>query len=366
MPRSEINRSGEMEVFARVVALGGFSPAARALRMTPSAVSKLVARLEARLGVRLIVRSTRKFMLTEEGTTFHMHALRVLADLDEAERAVAACQIPRGRLRVNTNVPFGRHHLLPLVPRFTRAHPGVELDITLSDAVIDLMDERADVAIRVGPMRPSQLMARKLGESRMAIVAAPAYLGRRPAPAHPDDLSGHDLATFNFIRHSDSWPFLIDGRRHELPAHGRATVGDGESARELALAGQGLTRLALFHIGPDIAAGRLVPVLEAFNPGDVEEIHAVYVGHGGKLPARVRVKVYRHELEHMPVVLNAALERRMAFVRGKRDRRDGTAGVMDRHGETTADPEVRRLIEQRALQFRQTFGGIFPPPLERL
>lgn len=288
MPRSEINRSGEMEVFARVVELGGFSPAARALRMTPSAVSKLVARLEARLGVRLIVRSTRKFMLTEEGTTFHTHALRVLADLDEAERAVAACQIPRGRLRVNTSVPFGRHHLLPLVPRFSLAHPGVELDITLSDAVIDLMDERADVAIRVGPMRPSQLMARKLGESRMAIVAAPAYLDRRPAPAHPDGLAGHDLVTFNFIRHSDSWPFLIDGRRHELPAHGRSMVGDGESARELALAGQGLARLALFHVGPDIAAGRLVPVLEPFNPGDVEEIHAVYVGHGGKLPARVR------------------------------------------------------------------------------
>jgi DNA-binding transcriptional LysR family regulator len=122
----------------------------------------------------------------------------------------------------------------------------------------------------------------------MAIVAAPTYLERRPAPEHPDDLAGHDLVTFNFIRHSDSWPFLIDGQRHELPAHGRATVGDGESARELALAGQGLARLALFHIGPDIAAGRLVPVLEPFNPGDVEEIHAVYVGHGGKLPARVR------------------------------------------------------------------------------
>lgn len=288
MPRPEVNRSGEMEVFARVVELGGFSPAARALRMTPSAVSKLVARLEARLGVRLIVRSTRKFMLTEEGTTFHERALRVLADLDEAERAVAACQIPRGRLRVNTNVPFGRHFLLPLVPRFADQHPGVQLDITLSDAVIDLMDERADVAIRVGPLRSSQLVARKLGESRMAVVAAPGYLARRPAPDHPDSLAGHDLITFNFARHSDSWPFTVGGRRSEYPAHGRTTVGDGESARELALAGQGLTRLSLFHIAHDIAAGRLVPVLEAFNPGDVEEIHVVYVGHGGRLPARVR------------------------------------------------------------------------------
>lgn len=288
MPRSEINRSGEMEVFARVVELNGFSPAARALRMTPSAVSKLVARLEARLGVRLIVRSTRKFMLTEEGTTFHDRTLRVLADLDEAERAVAACQIPRGRLRVNTNVPFGRHFLLPLVPRFAAGHPGVQLDITLADAVVDLVDERADVAIRVGPLRSSQLVARKLGESRMAVVAAPSYLAARAAPAHPDELAKHDLVTFNFTRHSDSWPFAIDGKRGDFPARGRTTVGDGESARELALAGQGLTRLSLFHIADDIAAGRLVPVLEEFNPGDVEEIHVVYVGHGGRLPARVR------------------------------------------------------------------------------
>lgn len=288
MPRTEINRSGEMEVFTRVVELGGFSPAARALRMTPSAVSKLVARLEARLGVRLIVRSTRKFMLTEEGTTFHERALRVLADLDEAERAVSACQVPRGRLRVNTNVPFGRHFLLRLVPRFSELHPGVQLDITLSDAVVDLVDERADVAIRVGPLRSSQLVARKLGESRMAVVASPAYLAAHPAPAHPDDLVQHDLVTFNFARHSDSWPFLIDGKRSEFAARGRTTVGDGESARELALAGQGLTRLSVFHIADDIAAGRLVPVLEAFNPGDVEEIHVVYVGHGGRLPARVR------------------------------------------------------------------------------
>ncbi len=288
MPRPDINRSGEMEVFARVVELGGFSPAARSLRMTPSAVSKLIARLEARLGVRLIIRSTRKLQLTEEGATFHAGALRVLADLDEAERSVAACQIPRGRLRVNSNVPFGRHYLLPLAPRFMAAHPGVQLDITITDQVIDLMDERADVAIRVGPMRPSQLVARKLGAAAMAIVASPDYLIRHPAPRSIADLVRHDLITFNFARHCDEWPFRLDGKRLSVPAHGRVTVGDGESARQLALNGQGLARLSLFHIGHDIAAGRLVPVLEDFNPGDVEEINAVYVGHGGRLPARVR------------------------------------------------------------------------------
>ncbi|HEV7257497.1 MAG TPA: LysR family transcriptional regulator [Bosea sp. (in: a-proteobacteria)] len=288
MPRPEINRSGEMEVFVRVVELGGFSSAARDLRMTPSAISKLVARLESRLGVRLMVRSTRKLQLTEEGATFHQHALRVLNDLDEAERSVAVCQTPRGRLRVNSNVPFGRLYLLPLAPRFMAGHPQVQLDITITDEVIDLMDERAEIAIRVGPMRPSQLIARKLGEAGMAIVAAPEYLARKPALEHWNDLARHDLITFNFARHCDEWPFRADGRRFSVPAHGRVAVGDGESARQLALAGQGLARLSLFHVGHDIAAGRLVPVLQDFNPGDVEEVHAVYVGHGGKLPARVR------------------------------------------------------------------------------
>ncbi|HWK46596.1 MAG TPA: LysR family transcriptional regulator [Stellaceae bacterium] len=288
MARLEVNRSGEMEVFARVVELGGFSTAARALRMTPSAVSKSVARLEGRLGARLISRSTRKLRLTAEGAAFHERAVRVLADIDEAERAVAAGSVPRGRVRVNSNVPFGLHHLLPLVPRFTAAHPEVSLDIMLTDQVIDLMDERADVAIRVGPLRPSRLMARKLGQSRMAVVAAPAYLTRRGEPRTPYDLETHNCIGFNFARQRDAWPFVVDEDRLALPARGDVTAGDGETSRRLVLSGQGIARLALFHIGPDIAAGRLVPVLEAYNPGDVEEINAVYVGHGGRLPARVR------------------------------------------------------------------------------
>jgi DNA-binding transcriptional LysR family regulator len=284
----EINRSGEMEVFVRAVELGGFSPAARALRMTPSAVSKLVARLERRLGARLINRSTRKLLLTAEGAAFLERARGVLADLDEAERAVAVGAVPRGLVRVNCNVPFGLHCLLPLIPQFTAAHPEVRLDIVLTDQVVDLMDERADVAIRLGAMRPSQLMARKLGQSRMAVVAAPAYLARRGVPQTPDDLAAHNCIAFNFARHLDEWSFVVDGAHVSRAVRGDVVAGDGEISRRLALAGQGVTRLSLFHIRPDIDAGRLVPVLEAFNPGDVEEVNVVYVGHGGRLPARVR------------------------------------------------------------------------------
>ncbi len=288
MKRLDTNRSGEMEVFARVVVLGGFSVTARAVGMTPSAVSKLITRLEARLGARLVNRSTRKLQLTPEGEAFYQRCVRVLADIEEAEVEAAAGAAPRGRVRVNANVPFGQHYLLPLVPDFLARHPEVTLDITLTDQMIDLLEERADVAIRTGPLRASRLVARKLGESRMAVVAAPSYFERQGTPQIIADLEQHDRIGFNFARINGGWPFLDAGAVTTMPASGNTQVGDGESARQLALAGVGLARLALFHVGPDIAAGRLRPVLEEFNPGDIQEVYAVFLGHGGPLPARVR------------------------------------------------------------------------------
>ena len=288
MARLDTNRSGEMEVFVRVVELGGFSAAARAFRMTPSAVSKLVARLEARLGTRLVNRSTRKLQLTPEGRAFYERSLQILADLDEAELEAAAGTAPRGRVRVNCNVPFGLHYLLPLVPDFLDVHPEVTLDVVLSDRVIDLLEERADVAIRSGPMRASQLVARKLGESRMAVVASPAYLERHGTPRNLAELQTHNRIGFNFARSFDEWAFVEDGVATTMPACGNVQVGDGESARQLALAGVGIVRLALFHIGRDIADGRLVPLLDHLNPGDLQDIHAVFVGANKHLPARIR------------------------------------------------------------------------------
>ena len=288
MARLDTNRSGEMAVFAKVVELGGFSAAARFFRITPSAVSKLVARLEARLGARLVNRSTRKLQLTPEGQAFHQRCERILADIDEAEREAGSGALPRGRVRVNANVPFGLHCLLPIVPDFLARHPAVTLDIVLTDQVIDLLDKRADVAIRTGPLGAAQLVARKLGASRMAVVAAPGYLERRGVPRTPADLERHNLIGFNFARTVEGWPFLEGGRVVTVPACGNALVGDGETARRLALAGLGLARLARFHIGADIKAGRVKTVLEDFNPGDTDDIHAVFIGQGGHLPARVR------------------------------------------------------------------------------
>jgi DNA-binding transcriptional LysR family regulator len=147
------------------------------------------------------------------------------------------------------------------------------------------MDERADVAIRVGSMRPSQLIARKLGQSRMAVVAAPAYLARRGVPQTPYDLEVHNCIAFNFARHVDEWSFVVDGTHVSLPAHGDVVAGDGEISRCLALAGQGVTRLSLFHIGPDIKAGRLVPILEAYNPRNL----AARIPRAGSFPSETRV-----------------------------------------------------------------------------
>lgn len=288
MGRLEVNRSGELEVFVRVIELGGFSAAARVCGMTPSAVSKLVARLEQRLGTRLVNRSTRQLKLTVEGSAFYERGVRILADLEEAERCASEHTAPRGRLRVNANVPFGHHFLLPLAPEFLERHPDVTLDIVLTDEVIDILEQRTDVAVRAGPLRSSNLVARKLGATRMMIVGSPRYLSRHGTPTTPDELLVHNRLGANYARAQPGWPLRHAGKDIVVPVTGNAQASDGEALRRLALAGLGLTRLAAFQVGDDIAAGRLLPVLEACNPGDIEEVHAVYVGQGGYLPLRVR------------------------------------------------------------------------------
>jgi len=288
MARLEVNRSGEMEVFVRVVELGGFSPAARVARMTPSAVSKLIARLEARLGARLLNRSTRQLQLTPEGCAFYERATRILADLEDAERVASVGEQAVGRVRVNTSASYFNHVLAPALPAFLALHPGVTLDIVQTDAVVDLLAERTDVAVRAGPLKSSSLVARKLGETALTIVAAPSYLARCGEPRSIADLEGHNRLGFGYARAVDGWPLRENGETIVVPATGRVQASDGEGLRHLALAGAGLARLAAFTVREDIAAGRLVPVLGNLDAGETEAFHAVYVGQGGPLPSRVR------------------------------------------------------------------------------
>lgn len=289
MARLDVNRSGEMEVFARVVELGGFSAAARALRMTPSAISKLVWRLEARLGARLVNRSTRTLQVTPEGRMFYDRSIRLLADMDDVERSVSEAGVPSGKIRVSVNVPVGRRLLLPVVPAFLQAYPKIFLEISLTDQVIDLLEQRTDVALRSGPLKSSQLIARKLGAARMVIVGSPDYLARHGAPKTPAELAQHNRLGFSYARAAKGWPVIDAGLERTMPPSGNVQVSDGDALRMLAVSGVGLVRLASFVVEEDIAAGRLVPVLEAFNPGDLDELHAVYLGQGALLPNRIRV-----------------------------------------------------------------------------
>lgn len=286
MPRILMERSGEMEVFARVVQEGGFSAAARSLDLTPSAVSKLIGRLEERLGTRLLVRTTRALALTEEGEVYHRAALRILQEIEEADQAVGGGAV-RGRLRVSASIPFGRMYVAPAVASFLEEHPGLRLDFSLTDDVIDLLEQRTDVAIRMGRLPDSNLRARKLGETRRIVCAAPAYLERHGAPRVPRDLEKHECLSFTFRRDRPSWPFRIDGRDVEQPVSGRLLVNNGDSLRQMAIAGVGIARTGQFHVAEHIAAGRLVPLLEDYNAGDIEPIHAVY-NAGGPVPYRVR------------------------------------------------------------------------------
>ena len=288
MSRQDINRSGEMEVFVRAVELGGFTAAARACRMTPSAVSKLVARLEARLGARLVNRSTRKLHLTPEGSAFYERSVSILADIAEAERYASAGEQAAGPIRINTSASFGHHILAPLVSEFLALNSAVTLDISHTDAIVDLVEDRADVAIRAGPLKSSSLIARKLGVTRKVIVASPTYLKRAGEPKSVADLKHHRRIGFSYARSVEGWPLREDAETVTLPISPGVQVGDGEAMRYMAVSGAGLARLATFTVRADIEAGRLVPVLEEINPGDIEEFYAVYIGQGGPLPARVR------------------------------------------------------------------------------
>lgn len=289
MARWDINRLAEMEVFVRVIELGNFSATARDFRLTPSAVSKLLTRLETRLQARLLNRTTRRLTPTPEGHAFYEQCVRILADVEDAERNTSGKGEPRGNLRVSASVPFAHGVLLPLVAGFLQRYPGITLDIVLTDHVVNLVEERTDVAIRHGALENSRLVARKLGETRMIVVVAPTYIERHGQPSTPQDLSHHNRLDFGYTRTLKGWPFCVEGVQWRVSPEGNLSASDGEALRQLALAGIGLARLDEFQVVDDIVAGTLVPVLQAFNPGDTDPVHAVFLGQGDQMPLRVRV-----------------------------------------------------------------------------
>lgn len=283
-------RSGEMEVLVRVAQEGSLSAAARTLGMTPSAVSRIIARTEQRLGTRLLLRTTRAITFTAEGEAYLRGARRILADLAEVEDAIADQSVPKGRIRVSAALGHGRQAIVPLVAAFSARYPNIVVDLTLGDEVVDILGGQADVAVRFGPLPDSPLTARKIGDTGQVVVASPDYLALHGTPQAPEDLLQHNCLRFNFRRAEPNWPFVRDGEVFSLKVCGNIECSSGEALAQLARVGAGIARIGAFTVNEDIGRGDLVQLLEAYNPGEREAIHAVFVG-GPTMPARVRLFV---------------------------------------------------------------------------
>lgn len=277
-----------MLIFVRVVEAGSFSEAARRLHTAPSTVSKLIARLERRLGVRLLERSTRRLSLTSEGQLYYERSQALLAEIDDVERQLSeGGRQAGGIVRVSTSVSFGKRALEPLLPAFWEAYPNIVVDLSLSDEIVDLYLDRTDVAFRVGQLQSSSLIARKVGVSRRLIVGSPAYLERYGVPRTVDDLADHNCLGFNFRRAAPVWPLKEGGRIVDRRVHGSLLANNGETVGRMVLAGVGLGRLGDYHVRHDLARGEMVEVLGDSEIGDSEEIHALYPG-AQRMPQRVR------------------------------------------------------------------------------
>lgn len=267
MEQIGLDRLTGIMAFARTASLGSYTAAARALGISPSAVSKSVQRLEQQLGLRLFNRTTRSLSLTPEGCDLHERALRLLREAEAIEQAaVAARSEPAGTLKVTAPLPMGVHVLAPALPRFRARYPKLTIDLRLGDHFADLIEEGIDVAIRVGDLADTRLISRALAPHRVCAFASPDYLARRGTPMHPDDLSGHDCVNFRFQSSGQAlrWPFAVGGRAVEVtPAAGIVTdLSDAVAA--IVAAGGGIGISPTYLAARYVERGALVPVLQEF------------------------------------------------------------------------------------------------------
>jgi DNA-binding transcriptional LysR family regulator len=284
------DRTAEMETFLSVACTGSLSAAARELQLTPSAVSRMMTRLEKRLGVRLIVRNTRSLRLTSEGESYALAARRILKDLDDTELTIANRGSPSGKIKVTTATAHSRLTIVPLLKEFLQRYPDITLEIDVSDQLRDVASGQVDVAIRFGQLPDSGLHARRLGDTGRVVLASPEYLAKAGEPQTPADLAKHNCLDFNFRRIEPGWPFRQNGKDFMLAVRGNVIANNGETLVELAQQGIGITRVGRFHVQQALASGQLVALLEDYNPQDREAIHAVFIG-GNNVPTRIRVFV---------------------------------------------------------------------------
>jgi DNA-binding transcriptional LysR family regulator len=284
-----VDRLKQIESFVAVAHKGSLTAAAQAEGVAPAVIGRRIDALEERLGVKLLLRTTRRIALTHEGSAFLEDCQRLLTDLASAEASVSAGGVKAsGHLRVTAPAGFGRRHVAPLVPRFAARHPEVSLSLNLSDRVVDIVNEGVDCAVRVGELQDSSLVSVRLAENRRRCVATPAYLAQAGTPQQPADLALHECLTLSSDNsQTRGWAFTIDGEVTHLRPGGRLDCSDGQVLHEWCLAGLGIAWRSTWEVESEIAAGRLVSVLDAYA-APPNGIYAVFP-HAKHLPLRVRL-----------------------------------------------------------------------------
>jgi DNA-binding transcriptional LysR family regulator len=285
-----LDKLSEMRAFQAVADAGSFTAAAGALGVSQSMVSRAVVRLEERLGASLLHRSTRRLSLTDEGEIFLQACRRVLEDIGEAEQSVRADALPVGALRVSAAVLWGQDAIVPHLPEFMARYPKLEVHLSLEDRHVDLIEEKIDVAIRLGRLADSSLVARKIGEVRRIIVASPAYLARQGRPSTPDDLLKHDCLLWDEEHdYLNRWPFDVHGVIRRIKVRGRVVSNNTQAHHLLATKGVGISRMPEHHARPFVRRGELIPVLDRWHCDEAVPAHALYLRTN---IARPRVRVF--------------------------------------------------------------------------
>jgi len=284
-----MDRLKQIESFVSVAARGSLTAAANAEGVAPAVIGRRIDALEERLGVKLLVRTTRKISLTHEGSAFLEDCQRLLADLANAEASVSAGGVKAsGYLRVTAPAGFGRRHVAPLVPRFIEQHPDVNVSLNLSDRVVDIVNESYDCAVRVGDLPDSSLISVRMADNRRLCVATPDYLKRAGTPRHPNELLRHQCLTLSSdASQTRGWAFMVDDAVTHLRPSGRLDCSDGQVLHDWCVAGLGLAWRSTWEVEQEIASGRLVTVLDDFA-APPNGIYAVFP-HAKHLPLRVRL-----------------------------------------------------------------------------
>jgi len=282
-----MDRLDSMSILVTAVEAGSLSAAARRLGMPLATVSRKVSELEAHLKTQLLKRSNRRLTLTDAGRSYVAACRRILEEVHEAERAAAGeYSAPKGDLVITAPIVFGRLHVLPIATAFLKAYPDIDIRMVLADRAVNLMEEHVDLAVRLGALPDSSLVATRIGEIRRVVCASPAYFDERGLPKSPDDLGAHDCITFEGLTSPEVWTFTTGKSDTSFPIHSRLIVNTAEAATDAAIAGAGITRLLSYQVAQALRDGALALALQEFEPAPWP-VNLVYTG-GRLLPLKLR------------------------------------------------------------------------------